>query len=379
MVLEHELTRVLPVVRDLSGVVVAHHIVTHAGPRALLLCESALRGRHEPVHLPVVDVAHRVRQRMRSPAIRDARVMVRRDALARPRIGRADRRDAVDHWDPVGPWKGAEIMVERMVLLHDHDDVPNLVEPRRGWCRGFLGHRGHRGPSRQHDRRHRHDAGHREPERVEAHGHRGAALGRKPTSPRRFDDPDAPTGRSSRPCQADQTRQTSAGREQHRHDVSGSSRATVTPSRRPRSTEPAPSRTGKKRDRNPAGPTDRAQMSCAHHTQPSSPRERLSYRRLRCGGSIDPPRSCQATGRGRARVDRRAIVRSLGASTMGESGVTILFSQGRSRESDDSIQTFSGRARFPRRRGRLTVARPEARRRPASRSLPFDITERDTR
>ena len=207
VVLEHELTRVLPVVRDLSGVVVAHHIVTRAGPRALLLCESALRGRHEPVHLPVVDVAHRVRQRMRSPAIRDARVVVRRDALARPRIGRADRRDAVDHWDPVGPWKGAEVMVERMVLLHDHDDVPDLVEPRRSWCRGF---RGHRGPSRQHDRRHRHDAGHREPEWVEAHGHRGAALGRKPTSPRRFDDPDSPTGRSSLPCPADQTRQTSA-------------------------------------------------------------------------------------------------------------------------------------------------------------------------
>src|SRR5437764_10492908 len=61
-------------------------------------------------------------------------------------IRQTHRRLAAFHSNPVGPWERPEIRVERAVLLHDHDDVLDLVNAyparrrratlRRGALRG---------------------------------------------------------------------------------------------------------------------------------------------------------------------------------------------------------------------------------------------------
>ena len=43
-------------------------------------------------------------------------------------IGNADRRLSVRHRNPVRPWIGAEVRIERAVLLHDHDDVTDGMD-----------------------------------------------------------------------------------------------------------------------------------------------------------------------------------------------------------------------------------------------------------
>src|ERR1019366_9907921 len=44
-------------------------------------------------------------------------------------------RDAYPGWDPVGARVGAEVAVEGPVLLHDHHDVLDLLDPHERECR----------------------------------------------------------------------------------------------------------------------------------------------------------------------------------------------------------------------------------------------------
>ena len=55
--------------------------------------------------------------------------MVGLDAFVRRGVGIADGRHPVLHGDPVGARIGAEVGVERAVLLHDDHDVADLVDP----------------------------------------------------------------------------------------------------------------------------------------------------------------------------------------------------------------------------------------------------------
>jgi hypothetical protein len=86
--------------------------------------------RDEAVHATAVDVVDRVDVVVRTAGVAVARVVERPLAPAAHRIVDADvLRDAV------GAGEHAEVGVEGPVLLHDHDDVPDLVDaavrPRR--------------------------------------------------------------------------------------------------------------------------------------------------------------------------------------------------------------------------------------------------------
>ena len=133
-VLQDEVPRVSPVVRDLVVVVVAHHVDAVAGAEAVrvVAVEAAERASHggtdEAVHRAAVDVADRVEPGVRAAEVAVARVVERPDATA-ARVGHAHV-----SWDAVRARIRAEIGVERTVLLHDHDDVLDLVDALRNGC-----------------------------------------------------------------------------------------------------------------------------------------------------------------------------------------------------------------------------------------------------
>ena len=138
VVLEDEVARVVPVVRDLVPVVVAHHVGSRGRERAAGVVGGVTREEApypglplEAVHLPVIDVAHRVDRVVRAAGVAVGRVVVRLDADVRLRVGVADGRHAVLHRDPVGAGERAEVGVEGAVLLHDDHDVADLVDPPR--------------------------------------------------------------------------------------------------------------------------------------------------------------------------------------------------------------------------------------------------------
>ena len=68
---------------------------------------------------------------VRTAAVHVGVVDVRVDARAGLRVGHAHGRLTVAHRDAVGTRERAEVRVERPVLLHDHDDVLDLVDTRR--------------------------------------------------------------------------------------------------------------------------------------------------------------------------------------------------------------------------------------------------------
>src|SRR5204863_4163568 len=85
---------------------------------------ALLRLSDEAVHLPAVDVGGRIVRAVR-PATVDVRMIDERlDARAEAsRIGNADALR-----NTVRTGVRAEVGVERSVLLHDHDDVPDVVD-----------------------------------------------------------------------------------------------------------------------------------------------------------------------------------------------------------------------------------------------------------
>ncbi len=138
VVLEHEVACVVPVVRDLVPVVVAHHIGLRGRQRAAGIVglvtreETALaRLRLEAVHLPAVDVMDRVDHVVWAAGIAVIPVVVRLNADMRLRVGVAGDRTRIARktGDTVGAGIRPEVGVERAVLLHDHHDVLDLVDP----------------------------------------------------------------------------------------------------------------------------------------------------------------------------------------------------------------------------------------------------------
>ena len=140
VVLQHEVARVGPVVRDLARVVVAHHVRVRRAERAQRRvgvdaaadAQPAPGLAHEAVHLPAVDVADRVEVLVRAAAVAVAGVVVRVEADSAAGIRRADGEVPAAPRQAVRSRVRAEVGVERAVLLHDHDDVADLVDPRQG-------------------------------------------------------------------------------------------------------------------------------------------------------------------------------------------------------------------------------------------------------
>ena len=100
-----------------------------------------LGARDEPVHLATVDVRDAVGQVVPRTAVHQARIVVGLVAALGSWIGHADRELAVLDRDAVRPGVGPEERIERPVLLHDDDDMADLVDPGR--------HRGRRGRARR--------------------------------------------------------------------------------------------------------------------------------------------------------------------------------------------------------------------------------------
>ena len=136
VVLQDEVLRIGPVVRDVALRVVAHHVGRRrvgagrvGGHQATLAAGLGLRD--EAVHLPSVDVCRGVRCRVGPTPVHVGVVGVGRDTLPRLGVVHADGGHAVLHRDPVGAGVGPEVGVEGPVLLLDHDDVLDLVDARR--------------------------------------------------------------------------------------------------------------------------------------------------------------------------------------------------------------------------------------------------------
>ena len=138
VVLEDEVPRVRPVVRDLAPVVVAQDVrvaemhARRAVPVTAALADLGTVGdADEAVHAPAVDVLLAGEGTVRAARVVDAvRVAERLHALA-DAVRYAHGRHAVLHRDPVCVRIGAEEGVERAVLLHDHDHVLDHVDAVR--------------------------------------------------------------------------------------------------------------------------------------------------------------------------------------------------------------------------------------------------------
>jgi hypothetical protein len=82
-------------------------------------------------HRAPVDIGAGILAEVWPPAVEVGAVVVRLDAPPRLGVGVADGGDAVRHGDAVGAGIGAEVAVERAILLHDNDDVLDLVDAAR--------------------------------------------------------------------------------------------------------------------------------------------------------------------------------------------------------------------------------------------------------
>ena len=151
VVLQHEIMRIGPVVRDVRAGVVAHHVrraaavaarrverLRAAGHASLLLAD-------EPVHAAAVDVGRRSGRGMGAAEAAVFAIVEGADApAAAPDPGRTGpSRIPRQPRNPVGAGVGAEVRIERAVLLHDDHDVADLVDPDAlgTWRHGRRGRR----------------------------------------------------------------------------------------------------------------------------------------------------------------------------------------------------------------------------------------------
>src|SRR5207253_2057002 len=80
------------------------------------------------IHLSAVDIILRGRLAVRPAAVQVIRIVERFHALPAARIFDADRWLAILHRDAVSAGKRPEVRVERSVLLHDDDDMLDLLD-----------------------------------------------------------------------------------------------------------------------------------------------------------------------------------------------------------------------------------------------------------
>ena len=133
-IVENEVLGVRPVVRDLGCGVVSHHVGRGAGVARGIVDVEALGAAlgahsHEPVHLPASFVGDGIGHAVRAAAIDVGGVVVGPGTRALW-VRQAHRRRPVLHGNAVRPWVGAEVVIERPVLLHDDDHVLDLVDAR---------------------------------------------------------------------------------------------------------------------------------------------------------------------------------------------------------------------------------------------------------
>jgi len=106
-----------------------------AAVRVCRILAATLRGRgdgHEAIHAIVID---RLRRSGRTVRCSTVPIFMRRERPITPfgswvRDARGDRTGASS--EAFDAWVGAEVMIEGSILLHDDDDVPDLVDAGGG-------------------------------------------------------------------------------------------------------------------------------------------------------------------------------------------------------------------------------------------------------
>ncbi len=164
-VLQDELIRIGPVVRDLGAGVEPHDVglarrtalglSTRADVRMTLARVAApAHGLDEAVHLTPVNVAHRCGVIVGAPRVEVRRRVIRARASLEDGIRETDVPPAVGPRDAVGARIRPEVVVERAVLLHDDDDVIDRLDAgrRRGRRCGRWGPLGRSDTDPGHDR-----------------------------------------------------------------------------------------------------------------------------------------------------------------------------------------------------------------------------------
>ena len=140
MVLQDEIAGVRPVVGKIAFGVVAGGVIgalirsghTRGAVRARTRGLNDARTLHETIHPAVVDVSFRDRARVRAVRVDVGVVGKWTDTRSRSNVGEAHGRDAVLHRYSVRTGERPEVIIERAVLLHDHDDVLDLVDAGHG-------------------------------------------------------------------------------------------------------------------------------------------------------------------------------------------------------------------------------------------------------
>src|SRR5437667_4547071 len=134
MVLQHEGPGIRPVVGNVVSIVVAQHVgwlvLGRAGGIVRILARldtSQLLLADEAIHFALVDITRGIRCMVRAAVVEVVTVVERPDAVPGFGVGHADRGHPVLHGDAVGAGIGAKVTVERAILLHNKDDVLDLV------------------------------------------------------------------------------------------------------------------------------------------------------------------------------------------------------------------------------------------------------------
>src|SRR5215218_7821953 len=131
--LEHKLLSIGPVIGDLPRVVKTHDIWgcirrTKKG----VLCSTTARTRlsdgNKAVHLAAVDVCRTCGGAVQTAAVDQRRIVVRLIATTSAGVRHTNGELTIFcTWQALGTRVGAKVAIKRTVLLHDHDDVLDLI------------------------------------------------------------------------------------------------------------------------------------------------------------------------------------------------------------------------------------------------------------
>src|SRR6266853_2774684 len=132
MVLQDEVLCIVPVIWNLTRIMVAHHIRSSCDITCwiiqvftTLLC--VFRFSNEAVHLAAVDIVSSINNTVRSTMVQIVWVIIGLHALVCPGINCAHRWYTILHGNTIRSRIGSKVGVKRAILLHDDHNMLNLL------------------------------------------------------------------------------------------------------------------------------------------------------------------------------------------------------------------------------------------------------------
>ena len=95
--------------------------------RTTVRCDTSPH--HKTVHASAVDIPHSIDDLVRPAVVHIGVIGERTHTRPASRIREARGRNSVLHRDPVRTRIRPEVVIERPILLHDHNDMLDLVDP----------------------------------------------------------------------------------------------------------------------------------------------------------------------------------------------------------------------------------------------------------